>query len=84
MSVVVPRLEFASRAKVRRTDYATLRRFPSQCGRYVVEEVTRLYGPKVVYWLAIKTLPTGEMKIGDQFRSRSGAENACNEHARDQ
>lgn len=78
------RLEFPRRAVIRRADYATLRRFPSKCGRYCLEEVTRLYGIKVVYWLAIRTLPTGEMKIRDQFRTRDGAEQACNEHARDQ
>lgn len=77
------RLEFPARAKVRKTDIAILRRFQSRCGRYCLEEVTRLYGDKVTYWLAIQVMPKGELPIRDRFRTRDGAEQACKEHARD-
>jgi hypothetical protein len=74
-----PKLEFRDRAKVRKTELAIQRRFPSLCGRYAVSEIKSLIRAHDVSWLAIRVLEKGEFIIA-RLKVRKSAEQACLDH----
>lgn len=83
MRTAEARLEFPRRAKVRTTELAVLRRFPSACGRYAIVESRSLAGAHAITWLSIKVLATGEFIIG-RSKVRASAEQVCIDDLGDQ
>lgn len=74
-----PKLVFARRAKVKTSDVAVLRRFPSTCGRYAVVESKSLLRAHGIEWLAIHVMTTGEILL-QRRRTRESAELVCLSH----
>jgi len=67
---------FPRRAKVKRTELATTRRYESACGDWAVVEVK---SPSLGhYWLAVRKLGAGEY-IKSRHKTRQAAERACEE-----
>lgn len=69
-------LSFTRRARVQRTDSATIKRWQSVDGRYIVAEVRSTVGH---YFLAGRRLAAGEYPISFH-RTRRAAELACDNH----
>lgn len=63
-------IEFAKRAKVRKTEISTQRRYDAKDGPWAVIEVRGVYGR---YWLAVRRVPGGEYVVS-RHRKRKPAE----------
>jgi hypothetical protein len=69
-------IQWPKRAKVKRGELATTRRYDSLCGDWAVVEVD---SPTLGrYWLAVRKLGAGEY-IKSRHKSRNAAEKACEE-----